>query len=64
MVRLAGERDIPVIINIHNVDLAKRFANRIIGMARARSCSTASPATSRTIISPTIYGGDSWMEAA
>ena len=30
----AGERDIPVIINIHNVGLARRFADRIIGMSK------------------------------
>ena len=29
---IASERGIPVIINIHNVELAKRYANRIIGM--------------------------------
>ena len=29
MVRLASARDIPVLINIHNVELAKRFASRI-----------------------------------
>ena len=31
MAQLAGERDIPVIVNIHNVDLARRFAARIVG---------------------------------
>jgi len=31
---LAAERDIPVIINIHDVALAKRFATRIIGMSQ------------------------------
>jgi phosphonate transport system ATP-binding protein len=30
---LAAERDIPVIINIHDVALARRFATRIIGMS-------------------------------
>jgi phosphonate transport system ATP-binding protein len=39
--RRAGERDIPVIVNIHNVDLARRFADRIVGMAKEKSCSTA-----------------------
>ena len=34
MARLAGERGIPVIINIHNVELARRFATRIIGMSK------------------------------
>src|ERR1700710_3301296 len=32
--RRAGERDIPVIVNIHNVALARRYADRIIGMSR------------------------------
>ena len=31
--RRAGERDIPVIVNIHNVELARRFADRIVGMS-------------------------------
>ena len=30
--RFARERGIPVIVNIHNVELARRFASRIIGM--------------------------------
>jgi len=30
---MAAERDIPVIINIHDVALARRFAGRIIGMS-------------------------------
>lgn len=30
---MAAERDIPVIINIHDVALARRFASRIIGMS-------------------------------
>ena len=32
--RRAGERDIPVIVNIHNVELARRFADRIVGMSK------------------------------
>src|SRR6266513_3053039 len=32
--RRAGERDIPVIVNIHNVELARRYADRIVGMAK------------------------------
>ncbi|TVP73591.1 MAG: phosphonate ABC transporter ATP-binding protein [Rhodobacteraceae bacterium] len=30
---MAAERDIPVIINIHDVALARRFASRIVGMS-------------------------------
>ncbi|MDB5380699.1 MAG: phosphonate transporter ATP-binding protein, partial [Rhodospirillales bacterium] len=32
MARLTGEVGVPVIVNMHNVELARRFANRIIGM--------------------------------
>src|SRR5213594_96547 len=32
--RRAGERDIPAIVNIHNVELARRFADRIVGMSK------------------------------
>ena len=30
----AGERDIPAVVNIHNVELGRRFADRIIGMSK------------------------------
>ncbi len=33
---IAAERDIPVIINIHDVALARRFATRIVGMSSGR----------------------------
>ncbi len=64
MVRLAGERDIPVIINIHNVELAKRFANRIIGMARGEVVFDGKPGDLKDHHLADIYGGESWMEAA
>jgi phosphonate transport system ATP-binding protein len=64
MVRLAGERDVPVIINIHNVDLAKRFSNRIIGMARGEVVFDGPPSALKDSHLADIYGGESWMEAA
>jgi phosphonate transport system ATP-binding protein len=30
---LGRERGIPVIVNMHDVDLARRFADRIVGLA-------------------------------
>ena len=39
-----GERDIPVIINIHNVELARRFADRIIGMSKGEIVFDGAPA--------------------
>jgi phosphonate transport system ATP-binding protein len=64
MVRLAGERGVPIVINIHNVDLAKRFANRIIGMARGEVVFDGKPGELKDHHLADIYGGESWMEAA
>ena len=36
MASLAGRAGIPVIVNIHNVELAKRFSQRVIGMSGGR----------------------------
>jgi phosphonate transport system ATP-binding protein len=64
MVRLAGARNTPVVINIHNVDLAKRFSNRIIGMARGEVVFDGPPGDLKDHHLADIYGGESWMEAA
>jgi phosphonate transport system ATP-binding protein len=64
MVRLAGVRDVPVIINIHNVDLAKRFANRIIGMARGTVVFDGAPGDLKDHHLADIYGGEDWMQQA
>lgn len=64
MVRLASARDIPVIINIHNVELAKRFATRIIGMARGEVVFDGAPQELLDHHLADIYGGQNWMEAA
>jgi phosphonate transport system ATP-binding protein len=58
---LAGARDIPVIVNIHNVELAKRFARRIVGMARGAIVFDGPPSDLRDSHLAAIYGGDgSW----
>ena len=64
MVKLTGERGIPVVINIHNVELARRFANRIIGMARGEVVFDGKPGELMDHHLADIYGGQSWMEAA
>lgn len=64
MVHLTSARGIPVIINIHNVELAKRFANRIIGMARGEVVFDGVPDTLEPHHLADIYGGEGWMDAA
>ena len=62
MARLAGERDIPVIVNIHNVDLARRFAQRIIGMAEGEVVYDGAPHGLNDAYLRRIYGGENWLE--
>jgi phosphonate transport system ATP-binding protein len=62
MARLAAERNIPVVINIHNVELAKRFATRIIGMAKGTVVFDGPPSALKDTHLAEIYGGQSWLE--
>ena len=58
----AGERAIPVIVNIHNVGLAKRFADRIIGLSKGEIVFDGPPSTLKDKHLLKIYGGEGWLE--
>ncbi|HYI31416.1 MAG TPA: phosphonate ABC transporter ATP-binding protein [Bradyrhizobium sp.] len=60
--RRAGERDIPVIVNIHNVALAKRYADRIVGMAKGEVVFDGPPRELEDSHLLQIYGGEGWLE--
>jgi phosphonate transport system ATP-binding protein len=62
MARLAGERDIPVVVNIHNVELARRFAERIVGMTGGAVVYDGPPGGLADAHLKRIYGGESWLE--
>jgi phosphonate transport system ATP-binding protein len=62
MARLGGERDIPVVVNIHNVELARRFAQRIIGMKEGQIVYDGPPGGLDDAMLKQIYGGQSWLE--
>ncbi len=62
MTSLAGARDIPVIINIHNVELAKRFSGRIVGMSRGQVVFDGVPSALEVSHLAEIYGGESWID--
>ena len=57
-------RDIPVLVNMHDVDLARRFADRIIGMAGGQVVYDGDAAGLGHDMLSRIYGGASWIEAA
>ena len=60
--KLAGERDIPVIVNIHNVELAKRFAHRVVGMTGGKVVYDGPPDNLTDADLRTIYGGENWLD--
>jgi phosphonate transport system ATP-binding protein len=60
--RRAGERNIPVMVNIHNVELARRFADRVIGMANGEIVFDGAPSALDHTILSRIYGGEGWLE--
>jgi len=58
---IATARTIPVIINMHDVDLARRFADRIVGMAAGRIVFDGPPPALTEEALTGIYGGRNWM---
>ena len=61
MCGLAEENQIPVMINMHDVELAKRFANRILGMSGGRIVYDGPPEGLDETMLKTIYGGEGWL---
>jgi phosphonate transport system ATP-binding protein len=60
--KFAHLRGIPVIVNIHNVELARRFASRVVGMSGGRVVYDGPPQAITDASLKQIYGGESWME--
>ncbi len=58
---LAGERGIPVVINMHNVPLAKRFCTRVIGLREGRIVFDGEPDALCDSDLIEIYGGEDWL---
>jgi phosphonate transport system ATP-binding protein len=61
MTEQAKNREIPVVINIHDVSLAKRFADRIVGMSNGNIVFDGAPNELRDDHLKTIYGGEDWL---
>ena len=58
---LARRRGIPVLVNMHDVLLAKRFADRVLGMAQGRIVFDGPPAALDDAMLQRIYGGEDWI---
>jgi phosphonate transport system ATP-binding protein len=59
--RIAVEQGIPVIVNMHDVELAKRFADRIVGMSGGHVVYDGGDAGLTDDVLKSIYGGESWL---
>ena len=55
---VAARGKLPILINIHDVSLAKRFADRVIGMSQGRIIFDDAPAALTPQILGAIYGGE------
>jgi len=62
LVALSEERSIPLIINIHDVELAKRFTTRVIGLAKGGIVYDGPPADLSKEDLKEIYGGTDWLQ--
>ncbi len=62
LTQFAKLKNIPALVNMHDVTLAKRFANRIIGMADGYVVYDGDPLGISDDILKQIYGGQSWLE--
>jgi phosphonate transport system ATP-binding protein len=61
LTRLTADEGVPVIVNIHNVELAKRFCGRIIGMHQGEVVFDGPPEAIEPRHLTQIYGGEDWM---
>lgn len=62
LVSITDTRHIPVIVNIHNVPLAKRFAGHVIGMAGGAIVYEGPPGGLTDDHLNRIYGGENWQQ--
>ena len=59
--RFSAQKNIPALVNIHDVKLASRFAKRMIGMSNGKVVFDGSPEDITDEHLKQIYGGESWL---
>ena len=55
------QQGIPVVVNMHDVELARRFADRIVGMTGGHVVFDGPPAELTDDVLQRIYGGQGWL---
>ena len=58
---IGREHSLPVIVNMHDVELARRFADRVVGMSGGKVVYDGPPAGLTDAELKSIYGGESWL---
>jgi len=58
---LTLERGIPTVVNIHNVELARRFASRMVGLSGGKVVFDGPPEALEEDHLKQIYGGEDWL---
>jgi len=62
LAEVGRSRNIPVLINMHDVELAKRFADRVVGMSGGRIVFDGPPSMLSDTVLKQIYGGEEWLQ--
>ncbi|MFN2355809.1 MAG: phosphonate ABC transporter ATP-binding protein [Desulfopila sp.] len=62
LVSLSKQHSIPLLINIHDVELAKRYTARIIGLSEGGIVFDGPPAELTNAHLKEIYGGEEWLQ--
>ncbi len=62
LVSLSEAHNIPLLINIHDVELAKRFTSRVIGLSKGGIVFDGPPAELTNGHLKEIYGGEDWLQ--
>ena len=58
---LGREQHIPVLVNMHDVELARRYADRIVGMSGGKVVYDGPPDRLDDQTLKMIYGGENWL---
>lgn len=60
LIEICQERDLPAIVNIHDVPLAQQFMQRIVGLRAGRVVFDGPPDRLTQDALTTIYGAEDW----